>query len=120
MKIKAEVLENILALCGEAYPREIGGLLLGAKKRLEINDFVLVPGRFDYHSIYIHLDRLPIYVNLLGTFHSHPNQNPSPSRADLNLFSRLGRFHVIFAYPYDLNSFVAYDTKGNKMKLEII
>jgi proteasome lid subunit RPN8/RPN11 len=119
MRITRDLLEKLIELCGGAHPREVGGLLLGKKKTLEANDFVIIPGRFQYSSIYIHMDRIPIYPNLIGTFHSHPSPNSRPSGADLDLFGRLGKVHLIFAYPYDLNSIGVYESSGKPSKLEI-
>ena len=115
MEIERKVLESILELC-RTTPHEIGGLLLGKKI---INDYVLVPGRFGDYSIYIRFDQLPLYPDLAGTFHSHPGRNSSPSKEDLNFFGKLGRNHLIIAYPYNLNSFTAYDSKGNKIELHV-
>lgn len=117
MKIKKELLENLLELCKEAHPREVGGLLLG---RRVVDDFVIVPGRFYESSIYIWIDRIPIYPSMKGVFHSHPTSNVNPSRADLKLFGEMGREHIIFAYPYDLNSFQAYDSLGKKTKVTLV
>ena len=116
VKIKREFLEKIIELSSEAYPREVGGILLGNP----IDDFVIIPGRFNYTSIYMRFDQLPIYVNLAGTFHSHPSPHSVPSQADLNLFRRIGKTHLIIAYPYDFNSFQAYNSMGKKIELEIV
>lgn len=117
MKIKKSVLENILGLCKEAYPMEIGGLLLG---KPIVDDFVLVPGQFSMHSIYVRLYDIPIYTNIAGTFHSHPAPQPRPSGADLGFFRRIPGLHIIIAKPYDLNSVYVYDSKGKTQELEVI
>ena len=117
MKIKKPVIDTILGLCQEAYPREIGGILLG--KRI-VDDFVLVPGQFSMHSIYIRLYDIPIYTNAAGTFHSHPAPQPKPSGADLDFFRRVPGKHLIVTVPYDLNSVHVYDSKGKAQKIEVV
>jgi len=117
MQIKKELLEAILDLCQNAHPREIGGLLIG---KTIVDDYVIVPGKFYNFSIYIRMDQLPIYPNLYGTFHSHPTPNNRPSSADLEFFGKLGKEHIIFAYPYTLNSFQAYDTFGKKAQVKLV
>lgn len=115
MRIKKEVLKNLLQMCAST-PTEVGGLLLGNP----VDDFVLVPGKLTANSVYIFMDRLPIYPNLRGTFHSHPGSIAMPSRADLDLFGKIGKEHLILAPPFDLNSTAAYDSKGKKSELKII
>lgn len=117
MKINKKVLKNILALSKNAYPSEVGGLLLGKEI---IDDFVLVPAEFTTHSVYVKLYDIPIYPNLAGSFHSHPVESSEPSSADLRFFGKMGKVHIIFAYPYDLNSFIAYDSEGKQVKLEVV
>lgn len=117
MIIKKELLLAILELCRNAHPREVGGLLIGKKI---VDDYVIVPGKFYDFSIYIRMDQLPIYPNLHGTFHSHPTPDSRPSKADLDFFGRIGKEHIIFAYPYTLNSFQAYDTMGEKAQVKVI
>jgi proteasome lid subunit RPN8/RPN11 len=117
MQIKKELIEAILDLCRGAHPREVGGLLLGKKI---VDDYVIVPGKFYNFSIYIRMDQLPIYPNLYGTFHSHPTPNSQPSKADVDFFGKLGKEHIIFAYPYSLNSFQVYDTFGRKAQVKIV
>ncbi len=118
MKITKELLERLMEISKEAYPREIGGILL--KKKEVISDFVIVPGQFETHSIYVRYDQLPIYPNSAGTFHSHPSNNPNPSKADLDFFSRLGKTHMIIAHPYSLNSIGVYDSSGKASRLDVV
>jgi proteasome lid subunit RPN8/RPN11 len=66
------------------------------------------------------MDRIPIYPDLAGTFHSHPTPNAEASRADLKLFGEIGKQHIIFGYPYNLNSFQAYDSMGKKIQVKIV
>jgi proteasome lid subunit RPN8/RPN11 len=63
---------------------------------------------------------LPIYINSVGTFHSHPINSFKPSNADLDFFSRLGKRHLIVAYPYVPESIGVYDSFGKIEKLEVV
>ena len=118
MKITKELLERIVGISKEAYPREIAGLLLVEKGK--INDFVILPGNYETKHVYVKMHLMPIYPNSIGTFHSHPSRSFNPSRADLNFFSSSGRIHLIVSYPYDFNSIGAYDSNGNKVDLEVV
>jgi len=61
---------------------------------------------------------LPVDFSLIGTVHSHPSGNISPSNVDLNYF--FGRILMIVGYPFESESCIAvYDSNGNKIKLEI-
>jgi proteasome lid subunit RPN8/RPN11 len=56
--------------------------------------------------------------SLVGTVHSHPSGNISPSDTDLNYF--FGRILMIVGYPYEGRScIVAYDSNGNSVPIEI-
>jgi proteasome lid subunit RPN8/RPN11 len=63
---------------------------------------------------------MPVDFNIVGTIHSHPSPHPIPSDADLELFRKHGRIHIIIAYPYDKNSWKAYDYAGNETTLKIV
>jgi len=116
IKIKKETLQDILQVSKEAYPREVGGLLLGKN---QINDFVLIPGEFRPKSVRVKLNQLPIYPHKKGTFHSHPSPHPNPSKADRSFFSQMGRYHMIIAKPYNKDSIKAYNNRGQEIDLEV-
>ncbi len=117
MKIKQRTLTDILKVAEAFYPSEIGGLLLGDEV---IDNYVLIPGRYTPRSVSVKLNQLPIYVKKKGTFHSHPSSNASPSRADEAFFSKMGRYHLILAKPYNKESVKAYNNRGEETKLEIV
>ncbi len=116
MKIKTALLGEIFELCKQAFPREVGGLLLNNP----VDDFVLLPGKFNRTSINVFTNSVPLYPNLQGTFHSHPSASNNPSGADLDFFRRFGKWHLIIAYPYDLNSVAVYNARGERLKLEVV
>jgi proteasome lid subunit RPN8/RPN11 len=56
--------------------------------------------------------------SLVGTVHSHPSGNKTPSDVDFNHF--FGRIMMIVGYPYaTANDVVVYNMQGEKLKLEI-
>jgi proteasome lid subunit RPN8/RPN11 len=63
---------------------------------------------------------LPIDFTIVGTVHSHPSPIAQPSKADLSLFNKFGKIHIIAASPFDYNSWSAFDYMGNIVKISII
>ncbi|MGC8998744.1 MAG: hypothetical protein ACP5JW_05025 [Candidatus Bathyarchaeia archaeon] len=60
---------------------------------------------------------LPIDFSLIGTGHSHPSGNLSPSPVDLNNF--LGSILMLVAYPYTDKNIAVYNHNGEKLTLKI-
>ncbi|HDO19654.1 MAG TPA: hypothetical protein ENG74_02900 [Thermoplasmatales archaeon] len=118
-KIKKECLEMILESSKSAYPKEFAGLLRAEGET--ITEVILLPGTVqgDAHAIF-NFAMLPIDYTIVGTVHSHPSYSSKPSPADLHLFSKHGRIHIIVSRPYTMKSWRAYDWKGNHIEIEII
>ncbi|HEC89206.1 MAG TPA: hypothetical protein ENI44_01330, partial [Thermoplasmatales archaeon] len=57
---------------------------------------------------------------IVGTIHSHPSTSWFPSRADLQLFRKYGRIHIIVAYPFNENTWGAYDYNGSSVEVKVI
>ena len=57
---------------------------------------------------------------LVGSIHSHPSPSHNPSGADLALFGKYGRIHIIVGYPYNMSTWKAYDLSGKEVILEVI
>ncbi len=116
-----EILEAIYAGAKQLYPRESFLLLRGKKRKgiIFVTDLVVAPfavhGRgFANFNPYM----LPGDFSLVGTVHSHPSGNNSPSTVDLNHF--FGRILMIVGYPFEGEACVAvYDSNGEKMPLQI-
>ena len=94
---------------------------IGGKNKSIISEIVMLPQmtygkRHATFNIYM----APIDFSIVGTVHSHPSGYPIPSQDDLITFSKNGIIHIIIAYPYDDNSWKAYDYNGKEVKLEII
>ncbi len=117
--ITERVLKMISESAKDAHPnefaaglREIDGVL---------SELILVPGTISGPmNAILRLTNLPVDYSIVGVVHTHPSRNPSPSKEDLIMFGRYGRIHIIMAYPYDLDSWQAYDSTGEKVDLEII
>lgn len=119
--IPSNILDAIYAGAKELYPRESFLLLRGKKSKdiIRITDLVLAP--FAVHGEgFAHFNPYMFAgdFSLVGTVHSHPSGNISPSDTDLNYF--FGRILMIVGYPYEGKScIVAYDSNGNSVPIEI-
>jgi proteasome lid subunit RPN8/RPN11 len=119
--IPIDILDAIFAGAKELYPRESFLLLRGKKSKgvIRISDLVLAPfavhgrGFANFNPYMFSGD-----FSLVGTVHSHPSGNISPSHVDLNHF--FGRVLMIVGYPYEGEECVAvYDSNGEKIPLQI-
>ena len=119
--IPSDILDAIFAGAKELYPRESFLLLRGKKRKgvINITDLVLAP--FATHGEgFAHFNpyMLPGDFSLVGTVHSHPSGNISPSHVDMNHF--FGRILMIVGPPFEGKSCVAvYDSNADKILLEI-
>ncbi len=102
-----------------AYPdeflcvhREIDGV---------ISEMVMLPGTVfgDEHS-FLNQWMEPIDFSITGSAHSHPGFSNMPSDADKDFFSNMGGVHFITCQPYDRTSWMAYNSRGEPIELEII
>jgi proteasome lid subunit RPN8/RPN11 len=115
------ILDAIYAGAKELYPRESFLLLRGKKSKgvICITDLVLAP--FAVHGegeVHFNPYMFSGDFTLVGTVHSHPSGNISPSHVDLNYF--FGRILIIVGYPYmGKNCIAAYDSNGDKVPIEV-
>jgi len=121
-KIKRECLNIILESAKSIYPNEFGGLLrVDTASKNTIIEIILLPGTISGGSQAIfQLHMLPIDFSIVGTVHSHPSGSPRPSKADLELFDKYGRIHIIVASPFDEYSWRTYDHLGKEIDVSII
>ncbi|MEM3704303.1 MAG: Mov34/MPN/PAD-1 family protein [Candidatus Bathyarchaeia archaeon] len=111
------ILENAKLL----YPKESILLLRGEKSKdtIKITDLIVPPlatyGR-GFANIPTHM--LPMDFSIIGTVHSHPSGNLTPSPADLNHF--WGKILMIVGFPFidDMNIAV-YNQEGEKLTLKV-
>jgi len=121
-KISHKCLDLITESSKSIYPKEFGGFLrIDDEKKDLISEVVLIPGTIsgDSHAIF-KLHMMPVDFNIVGTVHSHPSPNASPSNADLALFRKHGKIHIIMASPFNKNSWKAYDYNGNQVSIEVV
>ena len=117
--IEREVLEMVNESAKATYPNEFVAILRAEKG--VITELLLLPGTTSGRtSGILNLHMLPIDFSVVGTIHSHPSLSNRPSGADLDLFRRWGRVHIITCMPFDMVSWQAYDIKGERIDLEII
>jgi proteasome lid subunit RPN8/RPN11 len=103
------------------YPKEAIFLLRGKKSREEIRILELVVPPLAVHGhgfADIPLHMLPMDFSLVGTVHSHPSGNLSPSDVDFNHF--FGRILMIVGFPFAGTQNVAvYDSDGKRLTLQV-
>ncbi len=120
--ISKECLGLIIESAKSVYPKEFGGLLrVDDEQKHLISEVVLIPGTIsgDSHAIF-KLHMMPVDFKIVGTVHSHPSPYANPSNADLELFRKHGKIHIIMASPYNEGSWKAYDYNGYQTKISII
>ena len=119
--IPSNILDAVYAGAKELYPRESFLLLRGKKSKgvICVTDLVLAP--FAVHGegeVHFNPYMFSGDFSLVGTVHSHPSGNISPSHVDLNYF--FGRVLLIVGYPYEGKSCIAaYDSNGDKVPIEV-
>jgi len=121
-KIKRKCLDIILEGAKSIYPNEFGGLLrVDTQQKNTIIEVILLPGTISGGSqALFKLHMLPIDFSIVGTVHSHPSGFPLPSHADLELFDKYGRIHIIVASPFSESSWKAYTYLGNEIDITIV
>jgi len=117
--IRKKTLRMILEASKSSYPEEFGAILRAEKG--VINELMLLPGTISgERSALFKLHMLPIDFTVVGTVHSHPSGGCYPSGADLDLFRSFGFVHIITCYPYDRDSWAAFDALGEPRELRVV
>ncbi|SES86976.1 Proteasome lid subunit RPN8/RPN11, contains Jab1/MPN metalloenzyme (JAMM) motif [Methanococcoides vulcani] len=116
--IARETLEFILSVSKSMAPKEFAGLL-----QVEdgvIAEVLILPGtESSEQNAVIKLFMMP-NVSSVGSVHSHPGSNITPSNADLRLFGKTGSYHIIVGAPYDENSWQCYNGDGEPIELPVL
>jgi proteasome lid subunit RPN8/RPN11 len=122
VQIDHELLEEIMDIAKESYPNEFSAMLQGKVEDniLKIDGLIFLPGAASESGAVMEIFMMPMLSDAVGSVHSHPGYDASPSTADLHFFSKQGSFHIIIAQPYDLDSIRAYDTFGEPAEFEIV
>jgi proteasome lid subunit RPN8/RPN11 len=121
IQVPSNILDAIYAGAKELYPRESFLLLRGKKHKgvISITDLVLAPfAAHEESAVHFNPYMFAGDFSLVGTVHSHPSGNISPSDTDLNYF--FGRILMIVGYPYQGKGCIAaYDSNGDKVLIEV-
>ncbi|MGC9517634.1 MAG: Mov34/MPN/PAD-1 family protein [Methanomicrobiales archaeon] len=120
--IDGEVIEEIINIARKSYPKEFVALLQGKIKnnKLKIDGLIFLPGSTSEEGAVMQIFMMPLTTDSVGSVHSHPGYNASPSTADLHFFAKKGLFHMIIAEPYTEESIMAYDAFGNVIDYRVI
>lgn len=119
LKIRKDVLAFILGAARSVHPREFAGLL--RKKDEFIEEVLILPGTTGSNdSAVLRLHMLPIDPSICGSVHSHPSPDFTPSVSDIQFFEKFGLIHIIVAFPYDQESWAAYNHRGERVLLEVV
>jgi len=119
-KIKERTILSIMELSKSAMPNEFSGLLVGDPDSRVINDIYIIPATVNGPaSSTIRQDLVPLSFSIVGSVHSHPQQSSLPSSADMRFFQSK-YINIISHFPFNKYDFSAYDSKGQRVALEII
>ncbi|AKB12054.1 proteasome Rpn11 subunit JAMM motif . Metallo peptidase. MEROPS family M67B [Methanosarcina thermophila] len=116
--IARDTLDFILEASKSMAPQEFAGLL--QEKGGIITEVLILPGTESSNkSAILRLYMMP-NIKAVGSVHSHPGTNRSPSQADLRLFSRTGNYHIIVGRPYNKKSWTCYNREGEIIELPVL
>ncbi|MFH0850328.1 MAG: Mov34/MPN/PAD-1 family protein [Candidatus Bathyarchaeota archaeon] len=121
IRVPAEVLEGIMEVAVGAHPREMIMLLRGERVGgdVKVKETLFPPmgvGGRGFASFPVHM--LPIDLSIVGTVHSHPSGNLSPSLGDFNGF--YGRIMMIVGPPFNRSAVAVYDKRGERLEVEVV
>jgi proteasome lid subunit RPN8/RPN11 len=121
VSLSAELLDAIFEGARRLYPRETILLLRGKKSKdtIRVLDLVVPPlavyGR-GFANVPLHM--LPMDFSIVGTVHSHPSGNLTPSDVDFNHF--FGRILMIVGFPFaDAQNVAVYSSNGERLPLQV-
>lgn len=120
--IDREVVDEMLQIARKAYPNEFVAMLQGKVEDgvLHIEGLLFLPGETSDKGAVMNVFMMPLIDEGIGSVHSHPGYNGSPSGADLHFFSKNGIFHLIIAQPYDESSIFAYNSFGDRVDFRLV
>jgi proteasome lid subunit RPN8/RPN11 len=117
----AELLDAIFEGAKRLYPKETILLLRGKKSKdiLRVEELVVPPlATYGHGFANIPLHMLPMDFSIVGTVHSHPSGNLTPSDVDFNHF--FGRVLMIVGFPFaDERNVAVYNSHGEKLSLHV-
>ena len=121
VSMSTELLNSIFEGAKRLYPKETFLLLRGEKNKnaICVSDLVVPPlavyghcfANFPFHM-------LPMDFSIVGTVHSHPSGNLTPSDVDVNHF--FGRILMIVGFPFvNTQNVAVYNSKGEELRLKV-
>ncbi len=116
--IARETLNFILSVSKSSYPKEFAGMLYADNGIITRVDVPLTQSS-DVSAV-MNLFMLPVNPHLIGSVHSHPSGDMTPSATDMKMFMQNGDYHIIVGYPYDMKSWVCYDRVGKRRNLDVL
>jgi proteasome lid subunit RPN8/RPN11 len=121
ISISQELLQTIFKGAKSVYPRETILLLRGEKKKdlIAVTELVVPPlANYGRGFANIRLHMLPMDFSIVGTAHSHPSGNITPSNTDLNHF--FGPVLMVVGFPFTNEKNVAvYNRNGERLLLQV-
>ncbi len=121
VSMSIELLNTIFEGAKYLHPKETILMLRGKKKKdtIHISELVVPPlATYGHGFANYPLHLLPMDFSLVGTVHSHPSGNKTPSDVDFNHF--FGRIMMIVGYPYTSEQdVVVYNAQGEKLPLQL-
>ena len=121
VSLSAELLDAIFEGARRLYPKETILLLRGKKTKdtIRVEELVVPPlATYGHGFANIPLHMLPMDFSIVGTVHSHPSGNVTPSDVDFNHF--FGRILMIVGVPFaDERNVAVYNSHGEKLSLQI-
>ena len=114
------LLLDIMDVARDVHQREVILLLRGNRKdsEIKITEYLFPPlgvGGRGFASFPAHM--LPIDFTIVGTAHSHPSGNLTPSVGDLHNF--YGRVMMILGSPFTREAVRAYGKGGEELEIYI-
>jgi len=119
--IDREVVDNIIELAKQTYPKEFIAFLEGKSRKGMMRIYGLLYQEYEAstNATTARID-LPLTSDAVGSVHSHPGPSNQPSNTDLRFFSKHGVVHLIIRYPYLAENVAAYDLHGRRISFEIV
>jgi proteasome lid subunit RPN8/RPN11 len=117
--IRRDTLDLLFQMGRDAHPNEFIALL--TERDGLIDEVNLLPGTVSGEdSASLLFDMMPLSTHIAGSCHSHPNGVLRPSGADMHLFPRTGRFHIIIGYPYSQSNWRCFTADGQPFHMEVV
>ncbi|MCW4045414.1 MAG: Mov34/MPN/PAD-1 family protein [Candidatus Bathyarchaeota archaeon] len=120
--LTAELLDAIFEGARRLHPRETVLLLRGEKTKdtIRVEELVVPPlATYGHGFANIPLHMLPMDFSIVGTVHSHPSGDVTPSDVDFNHF--FGRILMVVGFPFaDERNVAVYNSHGEELLLHVI